>query len=83
MLVEFDQTTIANMTAALEHLCDKLPPNKDTHENRKRIADVMIACARSGKHTLKDFQRLGSKTLQEITEASEATWLGPRQRGQR
>jgi hypothetical protein len=65
MLIEFDQTTMANMTAALEHACNKLPPGKDTHENRKRIADAMIAYARSG--TLSDFESLGSKTLEEIT----------------
>jgi hypothetical protein len=67
MLGEFDQTTMANMTAALEHACDKLPPGKDTHENRKRIADAMIAYARSGSRTLSDFESLGSKTLEEIT----------------
>ena len=46
--------------------------HRDTHENRKRIADVMIACAQSGRHTLSDFQNLGSKTLEEIKQASEA-----------
>ena len=62
-----DQSTMANMTAALEHACNKLPPDKDTHENRKRIADAMIAYARSGSRTLSDFESLGSKTLEEIT----------------
>jgi hypothetical protein len=66
MLSELDQTTMADMTAALEHICDKLPPDKDTHENRKRIAEVMIAYARSGRRTLGDFESLGSKTLEEI-----------------
>jgi hypothetical protein len=65
MLIEFDQTTMANMTAALEHACNKLPPDKDTHENRKRIADAMIAHAQSG--TLSDFESLGSRILEEIT----------------
>ena len=65
MLIEFDQTTMANMTAALEHACNKLPPGKDTHENRKRIADAMITYARSG--TLSDFESLGSKAVEEIT----------------
>jgi hypothetical protein len=83
MLIEFDPATVANMTAALEHVCDKLPRNKDTHENRKRIADVMIASARSGNHTLKDFQQLGSKTLLEITGASHTSWLDLGQRHQR
>jgi hypothetical protein len=72
MLIEFDQTTMANMTAALEHVCDKLPPDKDTHENRKRIAEVMIAYARSGRRTLSDFEKLGSKTLVKITRPSKA-----------
>jgi hypothetical protein len=67
MLIELDQTTMADMTAALERLCDKLPPDKDTHENRKRIAEAMIAYGRSGRRTLSDFQRFGSKTLVEIT----------------
>jgi hypothetical protein len=71
MLVEFDQTTMADMTAALERVCDKLPPDQDTHENRKRIADAMIAYGRSGKRTLSEFQSFGSKTLVEITRSSK------------
>ena len=70
MSIEFDQTTMANMTAALEQVCNRLPPNRDTHKNRKRIADAMIAYARSGGCTLSDFQSLGSKTLEEITRPS-------------
>jgi hypothetical protein len=70
MLTELDQMTIANMTAALEVVCDKLPADKDTHENRKRIAGAMIGYARSGRRTLGDFRSLGSKTLEEITRPS-------------
>jgi hypothetical protein len=68
--IEFDQTTMANMTAALEQICNRLPPDSDTHENRKRIADAMIAYARSGGSTLRDFQSLGSETLKEMTRSS-------------
>ena len=70
MSIDFDQTTMANMTAALEQVCNRLPPDRDTHEIRKRIADAMIAHARSGGCTLSDFQSLGSKTLEEITRPS-------------
>ena len=66
MLIEFDQTTMANMTAALDAVCKRIPPEKDSHEVRKRIADAMVACAKSGRRTLVDFQNVGSKTLQEI-----------------
>ena len=71
MLIEFDQTTMADMTAALERVCDKLPPDKDTHENRKRIADAMIAYGQSGRRTLSEFQSFGAKTLVEITRSSK------------
>jgi len=70
MSIDFDQTTMANMTAALEQVCNRLPPDRDTHEIRKRIADAMIAYARSGGCTLSDFQSLGSKALEEITRPS-------------
>jgi hypothetical protein len=75
--IDFDQTTMANMTAALEQICNRLPPDSDTHENRKRIADAMIAFARSGGCTLRDFQSLGSETLKEMTQPSAAGPFDP------
>jgi hypothetical protein len=59
VLIEFDQTTMANMTAALDAVCKRIPPEKDSHEVRKRIADAMVACAKSRRHTLVDFQNVG------------------------
>jgi hypothetical protein len=53
MLTEFDQNTIANMTAALDYVCKKIPAGKDNNELRKRIADELIRCARTAK-TLAD-----------------------------
>ena len=43
MLMEFDQTTMAEMTAALYYVCKKLPADEDSYETRKQIADAMIA----------------------------------------
>jgi hypothetical protein len=48
MLTEFDQNTIANMTAALEYVCKRIPADKDSQELRKFISAAMIACASSG-----------------------------------
>jgi len=45
MLIEFDQNTLANMTAALEFVCKSITPDKDTPEMRKQIAEEMIANA--------------------------------------
>ena len=58
MLTEFDQNTIANMTAA-HYVCKKIPPDRDSTELRKRIADELIQCARSGKRTVIDLQNAG------------------------
>jgi hypothetical protein len=76
MLIDFDQTTIANMTAALDQVCKKIPSDKDNHETRKRIADAMVARAKSGRRSLIDFQNAGLETLEEITRSSNFNWFG-------
>ena len=75
MLTEFDQNTIANMTAALEFVCKKIPPEKDGHELRKRIGDAMIASARSGRRTFIDFQEAGLRALDETLRAQKRNWF--------
>ena len=76
MLIEFDQNTLANMTAALEAVCKKLPANEDNHDNRKSIADAMIASARSGKRTYLDLKDAGAAALKQIMRPSKFGWLG-------
>ena len=66
MLIEFDQNTMANMTAALEYVCKKIPPDRDNHETRKRVADAIAACAKAGKRGYADFLNAGLRTLNEI-----------------
>jgi hypothetical protein len=34
MLIDFDQSTLAYMTAALECVCKKIPPEKDSAQLR-------------------------------------------------
>jgi len=63
VLTEFDQNTIANMTAALEYVCKRIPPDKDSYEVRKRIADAMVACGHAGRCTLVDFRTPGPRSL--------------------
>jgi hypothetical protein len=76
MLTEFDQSTIANMTAALDYVCKKIPPDKDSNELRKRVADQLIRCARTGKRTLFDLQESGLQVLKEATKSAKFNWLG-------
>ena len=68
MLINFDQSTIANMTAALEYVCKRLPAEHDSRQNRKRIADAITASARAGRCTYVDLERAGLNLLNEIVQ---------------
>ena len=75
MLTEFDQTTIANMTAALEYVCKKLPADKDTHELRKLLGDAIIQSASSGRLSYVELQNAGLKALEDILRPPKSNWL--------
>ena len=76
MLTEFDQNTIANMTAALDYVCKKVPADKDSTELRKRIADELMQCARSGKRSVIDLQNAGLNVLKATTKPTGFNWFG-------
>jgi|SRR5689334_17193838 hypothetical protein len=76
MLTEFDQSTLANMTAALEYVCKRIPPEKDTPHLRKRIGATMIECANLGKRTFADFQNAGTDALAEALRPPKFDWFG-------
>lgn len=79
MLIEFDHNTIASMTAALDHICKKIPADRDSAELRKRIADELVRCAGSGKRNLSDLQNAGLKVLLEATaKPTGFNWFGLR-----
>jgi hypothetical protein len=75
MLIDFDQNTLANMTAALEYVCNRLDRERDTSAARKRIADAMIVSAKSGRRNYVDFQDAGIKALAEIMKHKQSRWL--------
>jgi hypothetical protein len=75
MLLQFDQSTLAYMTAALEQVCKKIPPEIDSNALRKRIADEMIASARAYRRTFPDFEEAGLKVLNEMRPPSQLDWL--------
>lgn len=75
MLIEFDQNTLANMTAALESVCRKLPPDKDSSEARKQIADAMVACAKAGRRSYADFESAGAEALRQLARPDRSKWL--------
>ena len=70
-MIEFDQTTIANMTAALDHACGRLSTGVDTAENRKRIADTLIASARLGRRSFIQLMEDAERELGAINAPTE------------
>lgn len=55
---DFDRWTLANMNAALDEACRKIPRGEE-HAVRKRIAKQIIKCARSGRTTLDELTAAG------------------------
>lgn len=75
MLIDLDQATLTYMTAALEGVCNKIPPEEDSSVLRKRIADEMIAAARADRRSFVDFEEAGMKVLNEVVRPSRFGWL--------
>lgn len=65
-MLEFDNNTLANMTAALDHGCKLLPRNLHTAANRKRIGDAIVGAARSGRRTLHDLIEVARHEVEAI-----------------
>jgi hypothetical protein len=76
MLAEFDQGTIANMTAALDYVCKKIPTERDGNELRKQIADELIRCARMGRRSMTELQQAGIKIVEEVGKPTRSGWFG-------
>jgi len=74
MLTEFDQS-MANLTAALDTVCKRIPVDQDSYALRKRIGDEIIACAHSGRRTYVDFETAGQKFLKAALKPQKRGWF--------
>ena len=75
MLTEFDQSTLANMTAALDAVCKRIPADQDSYSLRKRIGDEIIACAHAGRRTYIDFETAGQRILKDALKRQKRGWF--------
>ena len=76
MLLELDQSTLAYMTAALEDVCKRIPPEQDSDQLRKQIADAMVASAKAYRRSLADFEEAGMKVLGAALPRQRFSWFG-------
>jgi len=65
-MLEFDSSTLANMTAALDDGCKMLSGASDTAKNRKRIGDAIIAAAKSYKRSLPQLTEIAKREAAAI-----------------
>ena len=63
----FDRRTLANMEVALDRVCAKAPRG-ETHEVRKRVAEAILRCSRSGRTTLGALTQAGERVRLRISE---------------
>ena len=72
-MLEFDNSTLANMTAALDDACKKLSGNLNTSENRKRVGDALIRAANAGNRTLIQFMEVAQREVKLISGSRLST----------
>jgi hypothetical protein len=72
-MLEFDNSTLANMTAALDDACKKLSRNLNTSENRKRVGDALIRAANAGNRTLIQFTEIAQREVKLISGSRLST----------
>ena len=75
-MLEFENSTLANMTAALEHGCKMLAGDFDTSENRKRIGDALISAARLRKVSLIQLTEVAQEEAAAIIGGSRPSVAG-------
>ena len=64
---DFNSRTLVNMNIALERVCRNTPLGEQ-HDVRKRVAQGILQCARSGKTTLGALAEAGVRALARIPE---------------
>jgi len=74
-ILDFDQSTLANMTAALEYVCRKLPPDRDNAAIRKYIAVEILEAAGKGTVSLGDLTAVGLKIVNSYVFPPSRSWL--------
>ena len=74
-MLQFDQSTLASMTAALEYVCRKLPPDRDNRAVRKHIADEILAACQKGQTSHGELTSVGLKVVNSYLFPPGRAWL--------
>lgn len=74
-ILDLNQTTLANMTAALEYVCRKLPPERNNPAIRKYIAEEIVTAAKKGKIAHGDLASVGLRVVNSYLFPPGRSWL--------
>jgi hypothetical protein len=74
-LLNLDQSTLANMTAALEFVCRKLPPDRDNPAIRKYIAQEIVAATDKTPTSLSNLISAGLNVVNSFLFPPARSWL--------
>ena len=74
-MLSLDQTILANMTAALEYACRKLPPERDNPAIRKHVAEAIIAVSMNNQATLGALTDAGLDVVNVFLFPPKRPWL--------
>lgn len=71
---DFDRWTLANMNAALDEVCRRMP-HGEQHAVRKRVARHILKCAKSGRTTPGELIEAGKRALTVSPSGRDASAL--------
>ena len=74
-MLKFDQNTIANMTAALEYVCMKVPPEINVPTLRNQIADAITAAAENKQVSLAQLKDAGLVVVNDLMFPPKKRWF--------
>ena len=74
-MLKFDQTTLANMAAALDYACRKLPRDRDIPAIREYIAGEIVAAANKGTTSLSELSNVALHAVNSYLFPPARSWL--------
>ena len=66
----FDRRKMAAMEVALDRACERWPDGGE-HVRRKRVAESIIRCAKTGNTSLDALTRAGERALAQLPQSSK------------
>lgn len=71
----FDESTLANMAAAIAYACGQLPPERDNPAVRQYVAEKILAAAKKGQTSRAALSGVGLEVVNSFLFPPSRAWL--------